>query len=209
MPNIEWNRIWAYRLRGFLRGVIPGKYYGDQWGDPMETPSLKEVRNRFITPYVNIDVTAMEIGSGGGRWTQFILDCKHLFCVDLSTEMFDYLRTRFPEYNNISFCLTNGTDLPGVPLNEIDYIFSFGTIVHLDLNIIDNYLYSIHKTMKEGGIIVLQFSDKRKPMAQSIKAFSDNDPERMQELFTKHSFSVEIVNDDLLPHSAIILGRKL
>lgn len=53
--------------------------YGLQWGDPQNHPALRWVRDHYLSPYVTPDHTAVEIGPGGGRWTQYLLGFGRLY----------------------------------------------------------------------------------------------------------------------------------
>ncbi len=209
MPSIDWNRRWAKNLIQYIKGGIGGDHYGDQWGNPEKRNDLIQVRRKFLSGFVNQDTVALEIGSGGGRWTQYLLPCKEVICVEMNPEMFGYIRARFNNPPHLNYVVTHGSDLPSVPHDYVDFLFSFGVFVHIDFSIIAEYMKSIYPVMKQGGRIVLQFSNKKKPEAAKNPDFSDNSPERMQALFQKSGFRVDDVDDDLLIHSTIILGTKV
>ena len=71
----------------------------------------------------------------------------------------------------------NGTDLPTVDDGSIDYLWTFGTFVHLEPKLIRGYLASIPRILAPNANVVIHYSDKRKPRAQQNPAFTDNDPE--------------------------------
>ena len=206
MPTNEWNKGWATNLSQFNRGEIKGRHYGDQWGDPETQAHLMQVVERFINPYVGKNVTALEIGSGGGRWTQYLLPCKKIYCVELNPEMFVYLKKRFPGEKHIRYIQTGGSDFPGIPDQAISFAFTFGTFVHLDIEIIRNYILNMTRIMQHDGKISIQFSNKKKEMAKNNPDFSDNGPDKMVPLLEECNFDVVEVDDDLLPHSTILAG---
>jgi cyclopropane fatty-acyl-phospholipid synthase-like methyltransferase len=202
MPTVEWNKSWAKNLEAFKRGEIKGESYGDQWGVPDQHPALKKVLEIHLLPFVKSDQIALEIGSGGGRWTQYLIGFKKLFCVELNESMFDSISDRFPG-KKIEFVKTSGSDIPGVPDEIIDFVFSFGTLVHCDSPIIEGYLKSIYPLMYESGRAHLQFSDKRKPAAAANPDFADTTPESFTEMAERAGFKVEVMDDQTLAHSAI------
>jgi ubiquinone/menaquinone biosynthesis C-methylase UbiE len=211
MPSISWNKAtWAKNLKTYQAGKLKNQagQYGDQWGDPEAKPHLKTVKDTYLLPYVKPDLVALEIGSGGGRWTQYLTKVKRLYCVDLNPEMIAYLRQRFASEKHLEYVVTNGSDLPGVPERSIDFVFTYGTWVHCDLDIIEGYLESMKRVMKPGARAVMQFSDKRKPAAQKNEGFADNDPIRMRALLEKHGFSIELVDEATLNHSAVIVATR-
>jgi SAM-dependent methyltransferase len=207
MPTNEWNKGWATNLAQYNRGEIKCKHYGDQWGDPEIQSHLTQVVNRFIKPFVDQSVIALEIGPGGGRWTQYLLSCKKIYCVELNPEMFAYLKKRFSGKKHIRYIQTSGSDFPGVPEQSIDFAFTFGTFVHLDFDIIRNYIRNMTRIMRHNGNISIQFSNKKKEMAENNPDFSDNSPDKMVQLLDDFCFDVVEVDDELLPHSTIIAGK--
>ena len=96
MPTIEWNKRWEKKLIEFLeKNPEKEEYFGERWGNPETRQILKKIRENFVNPFVNEEHIAIEIGSGGGRWTQYLLNFKRLYCVDLNQKMFNYLIDRF------------------------------------------------------------------------------------------------------------------
>jgi SAM-dependent methyltransferase len=204
MPTVEWNKSWANNLRMFEKGELKGEHYGDQWGDPSKDPLLTSVVERFVIPFVNESTSALEIGSGGGRWTQFLLSCKLVYCVELNPEMFKYLKKRFGKSKNLKYIRTNGSDFPTVPIDSIDFVFSFGTLVHLDVEIIESYISNLRKIVRPHCNLCLQFSNKSKPLARDNPDFSENNPDTMTHLLENHDFHVMHIDDETLPHSSIV-----
>jgi len=170
MPTVEWNRLWSGDMLNHREGGRRGRHYGDQWGDPDVDQGLQSVRDRFLTPFVDASKTCLEIGPGGGRWTQYLLPAKHLYLVDLNPAMFAYIIERFGAPRNIDYIVTHGSDIPLVPHHSIDFAFTCGTFVHLDLELIGGYLASLRPLMKAGAHLSVQFSDKHK------KASADETP---------------------------------
>lgn len=201
------NRLPVRVWRALQSALGAKEIYGLQWGDPDTFGPLKFIRDRYVLPYVNPQHNAVEIGPGGGRWTRYLLGFGKLYVVDYFPQMLQEL-ARNMNRPNITFVKNNGTDFPGVPEGEIDYIFSFGTFVHLDLPLIQAYLKNIKPIIKPGANIVIQYSDKSKVMAQSSPDFSDNTPEKMRGLVLDEGY--RILEQDLttLWHSSIIRFTK-
>ena len=156
---------------------------------------------------MNKDVTALEIGSGGGRWTQYLKDCQRLYLVELNPAMFSYIIDRFDNADNFYYVTTHGADFPLVPKQSIDFVFSFGVLVHLDYEIIEDYVKNLIPLLKPGAHISFQFSDKRKKMAADNPDFADTTPEMIENLFKEHGIRIKDMDDKTLPHSAVVLGK--
>lgn len=177
--------------------------YGIHWGDPEQDSSLMYVRDHFVLPYISPDSIIVEIGPGGGRWTRYLLGAKQVYGVDYYQELLDELRSNFDDRNII--CIkNNGDDFPGIPDKSIDFIFSFGTFVHLDIDIIDRYLHNMKRILMADSTVVIQYSDKTKPLGASTKCFSENDPKIMRKAVLDHGYSISEEDLNLLSHSSII-----
>ncbi len=128
---------------------------------------------------------------------------KKLYVVDYYPELLAEMKRNFKR-SNLKFVKNNGTDFPGINDHSIDYLFSFGTFVHLDTNLVAEYLSNMKRILKAGANVVIHYSDKTKIMAQINDGFSDNTPERMRSLVLDAGY--KICEEDLTSmwHSSII-----
>ena len=177
--------------------------YGLEWGDPERVPPLSFIKQRFLLPYVNPEHVAVEIGPGGGRWTRYMLGFRKLYVVDYHSEILAELSKNFSRPNIIPI-KNDGTDFPGIEPGSVDFLFCFGTFVHLELNLIDAYLQSIKAIVKPGANIVLHYGDKNKIMAQIDPTFSNNTPDIMRGMV--ESAGYQVLEEDLTTmwHSSVI-----
>ena len=191
------------RLRRAVR-ELRQNIYGLDWGDPETVEPLTFIKNRWVIPYVKSDQTAVEIGPGGGRWTQYLLGFQRLYVVDYYEELLSELRRNFGRYSNVVFVHNAGTDFPGIPQGEIDFVFSFGTFVHLDAPIVEAYLHNVKAILKHGGNAVIHYADQTKVMAQENPGFSQNNPDMMRRMVRGAGFKV--LEEDLTTmwHSSLI-----
>ena len=177
--------------------------YGIQWGDPESIPPLRFIRDRWVIPYVRPDETGLEIGPGGGRWTRYLLGFQTLYVVDYYMELLRELRKNLDEPNMV-FVKNNGNDFPSIPDDAVDFIFSFGTFVHLDRPIIEAYLGNMARVLKPGGIAAIQYSDKTKVMAQELVNFSQNTPDEMRTMVSNAGFRILEEDTTTLWHASMI-----
>ena len=216
MPNLETKLHLNMHNRGKKRLSIRSRIvraikelkakddvYGLEWGDPEISPPLGYVRDHFLMPYISSEATILEIGPGGGRWTRYMLKANHLYAIDYHQELLDELKSNFSN-SNISYIKNNGDDFPSVPDESIDFLFSFGVFVHLDIDIIDQYVKNMKRLLKPGSNIVIQYSDKNKPLAKSNAVFSENDPDKMREVILAHDFEIFEEDTNTMWHSSII-----
>jgi ubiquinone/menaquinone biosynthesis C-methylase UbiE len=164
--------------------------YGSEWGDVDRKYSLAYVKKTYVEPFISNDKVGVEIGSGGGRWTRYMLGLKKLYVVDYHVELLKELKKNYNEKNMI-FVNNNGSDFPGIPDNSVDFVFSFAVFVHLDLDIIVKYLRNIKKICKPSADIVIQYADKLKPGAMRNRGFAFNTPPIMNNLIAEEGFRVK------------------
>jgi SAM-dependent methyltransferase len=197
------NSLAKRLLRAFRRELAP-PLYGLEWGDPDVVEPLKFIRDRYVLPYVDARHDAVEIGPGGGRWTRYLVGFKKLYAVDYHQELLDELKRNFRRRGNISFVRNNGTDFPGIASGSIDYLFSFGTFVHLEFHLIEAYLAAIRSIVRARANIVIQYSDKTKVMAQLNQGFAENTPARMREAVQAAGFNILEEDTTSLWHSSVV-----
>lgn len=203
MPDIDWNYVWGNEIAAWESHGQPG-HYGDHWGDPEKEENLRAIVTRYIKPFIQPGHTALEIGSGGGRWTQYLLEFSRLYSVELNVQSFHYLLQRFGARPNLSFCKTNGTDFPGVPPRSIDFVFSFDVFVHLDPELIFAYLTNVRALLKPTSTLFIHYADQTKPGVSGIYGFSMTDSPIMRALVAKAGYSVLEEDTTSLWHSNIL-----
>ncbi|HUI05494.1 MAG TPA: class I SAM-dependent methyltransferase [Verrucomicrobiae bacterium] len=198
------RRSLTSRIRKAIK-VLLGKddVYGLEWGDPDVFPPLRHVRDHFVMPYLAPDKTVVEIGPGGGRWTRYMLCAKQIYAVDYHQEILNELKSNF-DAANIACVKNHGDDFPNIPDGSVDFLFSFGTFVHLDVDLIDRYLRNMKPLLKPGSQVVIQYSDKTKPRGRSNEGFSENDPDNMRKLVLSHGYSIHEEDLETLAHSSIV-----
>jgi phospholipid N-methyltransferase len=190
-------------MRAVKRELVSGSIYGLEWGDPETVQPLQFIRNRYVLPYVNAEGNAVEIGPGGGRWTRYMLGFKRLYVVDYYADLLKELRKNFQK-SNMEFIKNNGTDFPGIKERSIDYIFSFGTFVHLEISLIEAYLVNMKAILKAGANVVIHYADKNKIMARLNDGFAENRPEKMRKLVLDAGYTVCEEDLTTMWHSSII-----
>lgn len=208
MPDLKWNRRWGEQARQYAEGhpyFSKHSMYGLQWGHPLHG-TAKFVVPEYIQPRMVDADTVLEIGPGGGRYTQFLLDCSHLILVEYNTEFFAILEELYGDKGpKLSFVTSDGSSLPGVPDQSVDFVFSFDCFVHLDIPLIRGYLADIGRVLAPDGYAVIHYADKNKEAAQKQGSnFSPTTSEKMRELVTEAGY--EITKEDIkrISHSSIM-----
>ena len=209
MPSLDWNRKWGPMMSDWDASADEPNW-GDRWGDPEQFEPLLEVRRRFVDPYLRPGLDVLEIGSGGGRWTQYLLPAaRRLVIVEFNPESFDHLRRRFPAHaDRLELYRTGGYEMDGVRDASIDLVFTFDVFVHLEPEGIGAYLGEIERVLRPGGRAVVHYGDKRKPIAAENPGFSDMDAERMTELLSRTRLRVLEHDTEVMFHSNLVALEK-
>lgn len=127
---------------------------GEEW---TPSPEWKQsVIDRILRVHMPAGGALVEIGPGGGRWTEDLSRiASRLTAVDISEECLRVCRDRFQDRTNIEYVLTSGSDLPGVPDGGIDGIWSFDVFVHINRAEVAGYIREFARVMKNGAVGVL------------------------------------------------------
>src|SRR4051794_24301805 len=144
------------------------KRVGDVWNRPsligmdVERPQdvVPYLDREVFTPFLGTVGTIVEIGPGGGRFTEVLLPkCHKFIAVDTSPVMIELLKERFPEETKIEYHVSKGRGLPEVGDESVDAAFSYGVFVHLQHWDIFNYLQELNRVLKPGGKALIHHSN--------------------------------------------------
>jgi SAM-dependent methyltransferase len=127
---------------------------GEEWNP---SPDFKDsLVAHVLEPNVPMGSRVLEIGPGGGRWTEVLLGrASHVTAVDLTPRCIELCRERFPDARNLDLFVNDGRDLSFVADASIDRIFSFDVFVHILAKDIEGYVAQFPRILKEGGRAVI------------------------------------------------------
>lgn len=129
---------------------------GEEW-----TPSPKwksSLVSRVLVPKVPEGSVVVEIGPGGGRWTEFLLPRASGYTgLDISKSCVEVCSRRFASLlgDKARFRVNEGNNLPGVADGSVDVIWSFDVFVHINLADIGSYLEEFRRVLRPGGYAVI------------------------------------------------------
>lgn len=104
--------------------------------------------------------TILEIACGRGRWGQYLKEeCDQLILQDIAENCVAYCKDRFRDDTHISYLTGSGCDLPGVADNSVDFVFSFDSLVHADLEVMQGYMRELGRILTPGGHAFLHHSN--------------------------------------------------
>jgi ubiquinone/menaquinone biosynthesis C-methylase UbiE len=146
MPSIDsnqktWKQPSAWRNNG------------DEWSEPWGTTKMQwygsilpRIMNHLPCEHI------LEIACGYGRWTQFLLqNSLRLTAVDLVPECISACRSRFSGNSNFTCFENDGKSLSMIPDHSVDFVFSFDSLVHANIEVIQAYIEQLSRILKPNG----------------------------------------------------------
>lgn len=160
---------------------------GEEW-----TPSegwKESIVRTFIDGKFPNGVAVLEIGPGGGRWTEYLIGKADRFIgIDISEACVNECRRRFAGAEKARFEVGNGRDLSSIPTGSIDRIWSFDVFVHINRLEFESYIKEFHRVLRPGGLGVIHHGSA----GGSLGGWrSDMTAELVQELMEAHGLQVE------------------
>ncbi|WP_084031851.1 class I SAM-dependent methyltransferase [Desulfonatronum lacustre] len=152
MPELDWNlKEWGSKEN--WEKFSGGELWSQGWGG-----SFAQWYGLIFPRIANFlpCETMLEIAPGYGRWTQYIINyCKNFYAVDISQECVDICSNKWG--NRGKFYKTDGKSLPFDC--EFDFVFSFDSLVHVEYEIIKEYIGKIIKLLKNDGFAFIHHSN--------------------------------------------------
>lgn len=161
MPDVEWNlRAW--------NESHSWDQDGDEWSgmarfchqpyDDWKSALVEE----FLIPRLSNTANVLEVAPGHGRFSEYITTrARTTTLVDLGPTCLDSCKQRFGEGPDIRYILTDGSSLPGVDDESIDFIWSFDSFVHMEKPVISAYLGEFARVLRPGGTFTIHHAAKR------------------------------------------------
>lgn len=185
--------------------------FGYGWGDPTEAETREpngkvlgnylKIRNEYLIPEIG-ERAVMEIGSGGGKWTQYMLQAHQIICVDLIDEFFDYIRAHLP-CANITFYRTSGNELAGVQDQSVDFIFSMDSLVRTPRHIIVDYFKEFARVLRPGGKMCLHLPCNDIPGSVE-RRFLDLSRDEIKTLCISNGLASFEIDDRTIAHGILL-----
>lgn len=154
MPTLEWNKnTWKE-----YSWTDEGEEWSAAWGN--------SAAQWFGSVYPRIHSflpckSILEIAPGFGRWTKFLLGhCESYTGVDIADGCIEACQKKFfKSRDNAHFYKNNGLSLNFVPDNSVDFCFSFDSLVHVDIQILDAYIDELSRKLTSNGACFLHHSN--------------------------------------------------
>ena len=154
MPTLEWNKSeWDGLYNWDERGEEWSAVYG---GSESQWYTCLFPRVARFLPADKI----LEIAPGHGRWTRFLLNqCNGYRGVDLSARCVESCREFFKQSSHAEFFQNDGSSLDMISDDSIDFCFSYDSLVHVEMDVINLYIEQIVRKLTPTGIAFLHHSN--------------------------------------------------
>jgi SAM-dependent methyltransferase len=134
---------------------------GDEWSAAWGGVSHQWWTTLFprLQGYVPAD-RILEIAPGYGRWTHYLKElCAELVVADIAETAIAHCRERFAADRHVSAHVNDGTTLPMAADTSIDFVFSFDSLVHAELDVIAGYFVELARILTADGVAFLHHSN--------------------------------------------------
>lgn len=140
---------------------------GYEWPDQAEACGKpydewkRSIVSWFILPKLNSSSVYLEIGPGMGRWASTIAGIPQLmWLVEPDAELHPTLQKRCHGDGVRIVGNNDGDDLPGIPSQSVDFLWSYDVFVHLTRDIANAYLGEIRRVLKVDGMATLHYGSR-------------------------------------------------
>lgn len=213
----QWNDTYGRRYT----------HLGDEWNDD-GTEARRRDENYFhmyAARFLRPDMTVLEVGPGGGKWTVRIAPLvKKLIVLDVADEMLERTRARCDELGltNVEFIRGTGRDFAPVPSASVDMFFSYDVFVHIAVEDTFPYAGEIARVLKPGGISACHYAVGSTPGgltrieqtswwyrdgAHTLGQYYYYSPESLRRLYEHAGLHVAEIHEEWC--YAVVIGRKL
>ena len=146
MPSVDENYVLWADPRQWVEG---GEQWSRRWGGSeaqWHGTLLPRIR-RFLPTG-----TILEIAPGYGRWSHRLRrHCDRLVLVDLSEDCIDVCRQRFAGDDGVDCFVNDGSSLEMIEDSSVDFVFSFDSLVHVEADIVERYLFEFARVLRSDG----------------------------------------------------------
>ena len=154
MPDLNWNTaLWG----SDYDWAAGGEEWSQAWGgsEAQWFGSLLPRLHRMI-PAERI----LEIAPGYGRWSRFLVPaCASYLGIDLSQACVDACEERFSRQSHARFVKNDGLSLDDAEDGMFDFVFSFDSLVHAEMDVLSAYVSQIVRKLSKDGVAFLHHSN--------------------------------------------------
>jgi hypothetical protein len=198
MPSVDQNITkWNSKFKEFIKEEDYGYRWSKLWGSPLlQWYSTIFPRINEFLPRKHI----YEIASGLGRWSEFLEHyCKKLTLSDVSSESIDFLNEKYKYKDNVICFKTDGKTINNS--YTIDFLFSFDSLVHCDLDVNEAYIDEFKKKSAKNSICLIHHSN--------LGAWPEDLKENKHNGWRSKNVSAERINDRIKENNMNLISQEL
>jgi SAM-dependent methyltransferase len=148
-----------------LAGAVGKDWAGAEYYDRAEEDDWLATfwsdESPFLRLFKELDLTCvLELACGHGRHAEKLREqAQTVILVDINVGNIEFCRTRFKEFSQFRYVLTNGYSLDTVQERECSAILSYDAMVHFDSDVVRAYLQEMARVLKPGGRALIHHSN--------------------------------------------------
>jgi SAM-dependent methyltransferase len=162
MTDNAWVDLQPADIRKMLISLI-----GDRFGERPEEhlDAIRAERAAYAGKFIRLAGvgprdTVLDLGSGCGFGTAAIARrAQQVVACDISPAYLAFAQKECAGLGNVRFQPIRSRDLSPVADESIDHVISMAVFIHLNLYDIYLYFREIHRVLKPGGTLVIDFAD--------------------------------------------------
>jgi hypothetical protein len=154
MPSVEWNKsVW----NGRYDWKTGGEEWSETWGgSEAQWFGALYPRLHRLLPARSI----VEIAPGCGRWSKYLIPLSdHYVGIDLSQHCVDECRRIFANATHATFIANDGLSITSVIDGSCDFLFSFDSLVHAELQVLQSYICEAMRVLSVDGVAFIHHSN--------------------------------------------------
>jgi SAM-dependent methyltransferase len=154
MPDLAWNvAMWD--------GQYDWKTGGEQWSRWWGGSEFQWFGSLYPRLHRHLPTgQLLEIAPGFGRWSKFLIgNCKRYIGIDVSQKCIDACQRTFSQFPHASFAKNDGLTLAGISSGSCNFVFSFDSLVHADLDVLQSYVPEILRVLSPDGAAFIHHSN--------------------------------------------------
>ena len=165
-PRDHVVQEWEWYARNHQRSGA-SQHLGEEWNVPAviglsseKSDVVSYIEKAVIEPCIGSVGTLLEIGAGGGRFTEALArHAQRVIAADTAPTMVQLLKGRFAQRSSVVPLLLSGCSLDGIQDDSVDAVFSYDVFVHLSPWTTYAYLEELRRVLKPGGVAVLHHAN--------------------------------------------------
>jgi hypothetical protein len=115
-----------------------------------------------VKPHITPSTVVLEIGCGRGAWTKLMLAAREIYCLDALPPQHNGFYEYVGRHDHVHYVTVEDFSLKEVPLDAIDFVFSYGALCHVSFDGICEYATNLFPRMRRGAHGIWMVADYRK-----------------------------------------------